>query len=180
MSRFEFIFVLISIVAGLALTQLLSGLTRAIRHSGRNVDIAHVLFSLGTIALLHGVWWNSFRWEELQTWSFFEYSLIFVYMSMFYVMAEILHPRNSTAAPQFDEIRFPFYVILILYTSYEPLIVYVRDGSLPLTYLSIVIFPLIALAAIGLILRNRRFDQIFAAWYLFVNIAFQFVARLVG
>ena len=43
MSRFEFIFVLISIVAGLALTQLLSGLTRSLRQSGRNVDIAHAL-----------------------------------------------------------------------------------------------------------------------------------------
>ena len=179
MSRFEFVFVLISIVAGLALTQLLSGLTRSLRQSERNVDITHVLFSLGTIALLHGVWWSSFRWEELETWTFLEYSLIFVYISMFYVMAEILHPRNSTVAPQFDEIRFPLYVVLIIYTSFEPEIVYVRDGNLSLIYLSMVI-SLVALAALGLFLRNRRFDQYFAAWYLFVNIAFQFVDRLVG
>ncbi len=179
MSRFEFVFVLISIVAGLALTQLLSGLTRAIRHSGRNVDIAHILFSLGTIALLNGVWWNSFRWEELQIWTFYEYVLIFVYISMFYVMAEILHPRNSTAEPQFVEIRYPFYVTLILYTFYEPLIVYVRDGLLPLSYLSTSIF-IIALAALGLFLRNLRFDQVFAAVNLFIILAFMFVARLVG
>jgi len=179
MSRFEYVFVLISIVAGLALTQLLSGLTQSLRHSARKVDITHVLFSLGTIALLHGVWWSSFRWEELQTWTFFEYSLIFVYVSMFYVMAEILHPRNSTVAPQFDEIRLPFYGVLILFNSYEMLIVYVRDGSLSLVYLSMVI-SIIALATLGLFLRNRRFDQVFAAWNLFINITFQFVARLIG
>ena len=179
MSRFEFIFVLISIVVGLALTQLLSGVTRSLRHSKQDVDISHVLFSLGTIALLHGVWWSSYRWGDLQTWSFLEYSLVFVYVSMFYVMAEILHPRNSTVAPQFDEIRFPFYVVLILFNSFEPLIVFFRDGNLTLVHLSLVI-SIIALAAIGLFLRNRRFDQIFAAWNLFMNIAFQFVARLVG
>jgi hypothetical protein len=180
MSRFEFIFVLISIVAGFALTQLLSGLTRTFRHTVRNVDIAHVLFTLGTIALLHGVWWSSFRWEEHETWTFLEYSLIFVLMSMFYVMAEILHPRNSTAVPQFDEIRFPFYVVLIFYTSFEPMLVYVRDGNFSWNYLPMII-SIIALAALGLFLRNRRFDQIFAAWNLFINnIAFQFVDRLVG
>ncbi len=179
MSRFEFIFVLISIVTGLALTQLLSGLTRSLRQSGRNVDIAHALFSLGIIALLLSIWWNSFRWEEHETWSFVQYSLIFVYMSMFYVMAEILHPRNSTVVPQFGEIRFPFYGVLIFYTSSEPVIVYVRDGNLSLIYLSMIIL-IIALAVIGLFLRNRRFDQFFAASYLFINIAFQFAARLFG
>jgi hypothetical protein len=179
MSRFEFIFVFISIVAGLALTQLLSGLTRSFRQSGRNVDIAHTLFSLGIIALLLSIWWNSFRWEEHQTWSFLEYSLIFVYMSMFYVMAEILHPRYSMVVPQFDEIRFPLYVVLIIYTSYEPVIVYVRDSNLSLIYLSMIIL-IIALAVIGLFLRNRRFDQFFAASYLFINLAFQFAARLFG
>jgi hypothetical protein len=94
-------------------------------------------------------------------------------------MAEILHPRNSTVAPQFDEIRLPFYSVLILFNSYEVLIVYVRDGSLSLVYLSMVI-SIIALATLGLFLRNRRFDQVFAAWNLFINITFQFVARLIG
>jgi hypothetical protein len=179
MSRFEFIFVLISIVAGIVLTQLLSGLTRSLRQAGRNVDIAHAVFTLATIALLHGVWWSSFRWEEHQTWTYLEYSLIFVYISMFYVMAEILHPRTSTVEPRFDEIRFPFYAVLIFYTSFEPVIVYVRDGNLSFIYLSMIIL-FSALAIIGLFLRDRRFDRFFAALYLLVNVAFQFAARLLG
>ncbi len=179
MSRFEYIFVLISIVAGLALTQLLSGLTRSLRQSERDVDITHVLFSLATIALLIGIWWNSFRWEDQETWTFLEYALIFVYMSMFYVMAEILHPRNSTAAQKFDQIRFSLYVVLIIYTCFEAVIVYVRDGTLSWTYLSVVI-PVCALAAIGLFFRNHKFDLFFGAWYLFVNVAFQFADRMIG
>ncbi len=180
MSRFEFIFVLISIVAGLALTRLLSGLTQSIRRSERGLDIAHVLFSLAIVTLLFSIWWNSFRWEGREVWTYLEYSLLCVYMSMFYVLAAILHPLNSPVVPRFDEIRTPFYVVLILYTFVEMLVVYVRDGYLsPWNYLPLV-FHLAALAGIGLFLRNRRFDQLFAAWYLFVNFAWQSFARMVG
>ncbi len=180
MSRFEFIFVLISIVAGLALTRLLSGLTQSFRRSERGLDIAHVLFSLGIVVLLFSIWWNSFRWEGREVWTYLEYSLLCVYMSMFFAMAAILHPLNSPIVPRFDEIRTPFYVVLILYTFVEMLIVYVRDGYLsPWNYLPLVIH-LIVLAGIGLFLRNRRFDKLFAAWYLFINIAFQIIARLMG
>jgi hypothetical protein len=180
MSRFEFIFVLISIVAGLALTRLLSGLTQSLRPSERRLDIAHVFFSLGTIVLLFGIWWNSFRWEGREVWTYLDYSLLCVYMSMFYAMAAILHPLNSPVIPRFDEIRTQFYVVLILYTMVEILVVYIRDGYfLTMDYWLLVIHILV-LAGIGMFLRNRRFDQIYAAWYLLVNFAWQTFARMFG
>jgi hypothetical protein len=179
-SRFEFIFVLISIVAGIALTQLLSGLPRSLRPAEGKVDIAHVLFSLATIVLLMGVWWNSFRWEQYEAWTFVEYSLIFVFISLFYVMAAILHPKHSSAVPKFNEVRSQFYVVLCLYTFVEILVVYVRDGYLsPWGYLPIPVH-ISVLAGIGILLRNRRFDQFFGAWSLLTNTAFEFSARLAG
>jgi len=178
MSQFEFIFVLISIVAGLALTRLLSGLTQSFHRRERKLDIAHILFSLGTILLLFSIWWNSFRWEEREVWTYLEYSLLCVYMSMFYAMAAILHPLNSQFVPRFDDIRAPFYVVFILYGFVEFLVVYVRDGSLALDYL--VIGQLYLLAGIGIFIRKTRFDQLFAAWTLFVTLAYQFFARLAG
>jgi len=53
MSQFEFIFVLISIIAGLALAQLLSGLARQPRNSIGQIDIAHAAFSTATISSSH-------------------------------------------------------------------------------------------------------------------------------
>lgn len=94
MSRFEFIFVLISIVAGLALTRLLSGLTQSLQRSESKLDWAHVIFSLGVIVLLFSSWWNAFRWEDHETWTYLQYSLICIYMSTFYAMAAVLHPLN--------------------------------------------------------------------------------------
>ena len=180
MSRFEFIFVLISIVAGLALTRLLSGLTQSLRKSDRGLDIAHVLFSLAIITLLFSIWWNSFRWEGREVWTYAEYALLCIYMSMFYVTAAILHPLNSPVIPRFDGIRTQFYFVLILYILVEILVVYIRDGYFLTVDYWVLVIHLIVLAGIGIIVRNRRFDQVFAAWFLFVNIAWQAFARMLG
>ncbi len=179
MSRFEFIFVLISIVAGLALTRLLSGLTQSLRRSGREFDIAHILFSLAIVVLLFSIWWNSFRWEDNEVWTYTEYSLLCVYMSMFYAMAAILHPLNSPAVPRFDGIRAQFYVAFILYQIVESLVVYIRDGNVAWDYLAVVI-QVGVLAAIGIYLRKSTFDKFLAAWILLTAIALQFLSRMTG
>jgi len=179
MSRFEFIFVLISIVAGLALTRLLSGLTQSIRRSEREIDIAHVLFSLGIVVLLFSIWWNAFRWEDNEIWTYLEYSLLCVYMSMFYAMAAILHPLNLQVVPKFDEIRTHFYVTFILYQILESMVVYVRDGFLAWDYLAVVI-PTVVLVGVGIYLRKNSFDKFLAAWNLFTVVALQLVSRMTG
>jgi hypothetical protein len=179
MSRFEFIFVLISIVAGLALTRLLSGLTQSFRRSERELDIAHVLFSLGIVVLLFSIWWNAFRWEGREVWTYLEYSLLCVYMSMFYAMAAILHPLNSPVVPRFDEIRAPFYVALILYQFVELVVIYVRDAYLTWDTFTL-LFHLNMLAGIGIYLRKRKYDQLLAAWLLLTALAWQFISRLAG
>jgi len=66
MSRFEFVFVLISIIAGLALAQLLSGMSRRPRNSNGQIDTAHVALSAATTLLLVVAWWTTFRWQALE------------------------------------------------------------------------------------------------------------------
>lgn len=180
MSRFEFIFVPISIVAGLALTQLLGGLTRSLRGSKRKIDIAHVAFSLAAIVLLFSVWWETFRWENHEIWTFAEFSLLGVYISMFYVFAVILYPSRSLAVPRFEEVRTRFYSASILYSSLELMVIYVRDGLFsPWYYLPIVVH-LMVLAAIGIFLRNNKFDQFFAGWLLLLTLSWPFFVTLRG
>lgn len=179
MSRFEFLFVLISIVAGLALTRLLSGLTRSFGRSEKNQELEHVVFSLAIIVLLFGVWWNSFRWEDREVWTYLEYSLLCVYMSMFYAMAAILHPLNSAGVARFDDIRAPFYVALILYQFVELLVIYVRDGYASTNYL-VLILHLNVLAGVGIFLRKRKFDQLLAVWLLLTAVAWQSLFRWLG
>ena len=179
MSQFEYIFVLISIVTGLALTRLLSGLTQSFTTPGRKAELEHVLFTLAIIVVILAVWWSSFRWEDREVWAVWDYSLLCVYMSMFFAMAAILHPYNSGGAPRFENIRTPLYTVFILYQFVEWLVIFVRDGEVSASYLFL-IFHLDFLAAIGIFLRSKRFDQLFAAWLLITSLGWQYLYRVYG
>ena len=151
MSKFEFIFVLISIIAGLAVTHLLSGLTRAGRGTEGKIDIAHVAFSIATVVLLITVWWTTFRWESYENFTFAEFSLLCGFIFTFYIMAVILYPGQSAVVPPFSEIRSKFYATFILYCAIEIVVVYVRDGSFSPWYYLPMVIHLIVLSGAGIL-----------------------------
>lgn len=90
MSKFEFIAVLLSIVFGLALTNLLSGLLRAL-FKGELTDtrIAWTLL-VGNLVLVN--WWVLFRWSDNATWQFYEYVYLVGWATLHYLMAVSLYP----------------------------------------------------------------------------------------
>jgi len=168
MSQFEFIFVLISIIAGLALAQLLSGLARPPRNSNGQLDIAHVVFSLSTTLLLIVVWWATFRWQAYENWTFAEFFLLCAYISLFYVLAVILNPMRSAELPEFKVVRTKFYAVFASYGALEILVIYVRDGEFSPWYLPM-ITHVSALSLLGIYLRRDLFDKSFAIWLVIVN-----------
>jgi hypothetical protein len=179
-SQFEFIFVLISIIAGLALAQLLSGMTRPPRTSVGQVDSAHVAFSAAITVLLITVWWSMFRWQTYETWTVAEFLLLCIYVSLFYVMAVILSPLRTAGLPSFEQVRNKFYAVFALYCVVEPVVIYVRDGELAPWYYVPMMIHLFVLSSLGLYLRNAIFDRLYSLWLCFVNIAWIFLARFTG
>ena len=180
MSQFEFIFVLISIIAGLALTQLLSGMTRPPRTSAGKLDVTHVAFSAGITVLLVTVWWSTFRWQTYETWTVVEFLLLCFYVSLFYVQAVILSPLRTAEIPAFEQVRTKFYGVFAFYCLVEPIVIYVRDGELaPWHYVPMMIH-LFVLSLLGIGLRNALFDRLYAFWFLIVNIAWILLARFTG
>jgi len=179
MSQFEFIFVLISIIAGLALAQLLSGMSRPPRNSNGQIDIAHVAFSAATTLLLIVVWWATFRWQALENWTFAEFFLLCGYVSLFYVLAVILNPLRSTEPPEFKLVRTKFYSVYIFYSVLEILVIHVRDGEFSSLYLPMVVHQIV-LSLLGIYLRRDRFDQAYALWLVLINTSWAFLARLTG
>ena len=180
MTQFEFIFVLISIIAGLALAQLLSGMTRPPKDSTGRIDIASVAFLAGVTVLLITVWWSTFRWQTYETWTVVEFLLLCFYVSLFYVKAVILSPLRAAELPGFEQIRGKFYTVLALYCVVEPVVIYLRDGELAPWYYMPMMVHFFALASLGIYLRNTVFDRLFALWFCAVNIAWIFVARFSG
>ncbi len=180
MSQFEFIFVLISIIAGLALAQLLSGMTRPPRRADGKVDITHVAFSAGITVLLVTVWWSTFRWQSYETWTVVEFLLLCGYVSLFYVKAVILSPLRTAQTPVFEQIRTKFYGVFAFYCLVEPVVIYLRDGELAPWYYVPMMIHLLILSGFGIFLRNAIFDRLYSFWFLIVNIAWIFLARFTG
>ena len=180
MSQFEFIFVLISIIAGLALAQLLSGMARPPKDSSGQTDVAHLAFSIAITVLLVTVWWATFRWQKYETWTVIEFFLLCGYVSLFYVMAVILSPLRSAEIPAFGQIRNKFYGVFAFYCVLEPVVIYIRDGELAPWYYVPMIIHLFVLSVLGIFLRKEMFDRLFSLWLCFVNIAWTILARFSG
>ena len=180
MSQFEFIFVLISIIAGLALAQLLSGMARPPKNSTGRVDITHVAFSAAILILLITVWWSTFRWQKYETWTVLEFLLLCGYVSLFYVMAVILNPLRTTDLPEFKQIRVKFYSVFVIYFLLEPVVIYTRDGELaPWYYVPMIIF-LFLMSSVGIALRKELFDRLYSFILTAINIAWILLARYTG
>ena len=180
MSQFEFIFVLISIIAGLALAQLLSGMARPPRNSAGRIDITHVAFAAAILVLLVTVWWSTFRWQGYENWTVTEFLLLCGYVSVFYVLAVILNPSRATDLPEFKAIRIKFYAVFAFYCVLEPVVIYIRDGELAPWFYVPMMIQLFFLSILGIILRKDMFDRLYSFWLVVVNVAWIFLARFTG
>jgi hypothetical protein len=90
MSKFEYIAVLLSIIFGLALTNLLSGMLQAfLRRELTDTRIAWSIF-VGNLLLLN--WWLLFRWSDHVEWRFHEFLYLVIWATVHYSMAASLYP----------------------------------------------------------------------------------------
>ncbi|MDB6163358.1 MAG: hypothetical protein JWL98_790 [Xanthomonadaceae bacterium] len=76
MSQFEYLSVLVSIIVGLALTQLLSGAARLIQLRGRVQPHATTLCWMVLLFLINTqIWWAAFDRRDSTDWNFFSFLL---------------------------------------------------------------------------------------------------------
>ena len=118
MSEFEYISVLLSIIIGLAVTQLLSGIARLVR-DGRSLAPALWIMAIVATLLLGSlqVWWTSFQWRHFEAWTFFSYAAFMLLPSMLYLLCYLvlpadLHLDGKTLVQEFIARRKPFYALL--------------------------------------------------------------------
>lgn len=138
MSEFEYISVLLSIIIGLAVTQLLSGIARLVR-DGRSLAPAWWIMAIVATLLLGSlqVWWISFEWRGFTGWTFFSYAAFMVLPSLLYLLSYLvlpadLHLDGNTLVREFIARRKPFYALLglIPFASYFQQWMLVREVPL--------------------------------------------------
>lgn len=121
MSEFEYITVLLSIILGLAVTQLLSGFARLLR-DGRALAPAWWVIAIIAALLLSDfqIWWVSYIWQDVvRHWLFYDYAAFMVLPMLMYLLAYLVLPNDlrldgHELAREFIERRKPFYVCLAL------------------------------------------------------------------
>ncbi|MCE5234085.1 MAG: hypothetical protein ABFC67_00630 [Mizugakiibacter sp.] len=120
MSDFEYISVLLSIILGLGITQLLSGIARLVRDGRALAPAWWLMVMVATLLLVHfQVWWASFVWRYVQAWTFLGYAAFMVLPMLLYLLAYLILPADlmldgKELVREFIERRRPFYAIVAL------------------------------------------------------------------
>jgi len=107
MSPFEFITVLISIILGLGITTILTGVAERIKHFAHTRLYAPYVIWIFIVFVLHiHEWWNSFTLRSIEVWSLPMFLFILLYPIVLYVLAHLLFPSNNDQ--DFDAKEFYF------------------------------------------------------------------------
>ncbi len=95
MTFFEYIAVLVSIIIGLGITNILSGVARLAQHPGRDrVFWIHLLWALYCFVLLIFFWWWEFALAEVEQWTFALYLFVVFYAVICYLLCALLFPSD--------------------------------------------------------------------------------------
>ncbi|NTE81839.1 hypothetical protein G6M12_09780 [Agrobacterium tumefaciens] len=87
--------ILVSLILGLAITRVLSGLSRRLQEP-QKTDRMHAQI-VWSIALLLGAvhfWWWEFALRLIHNWNFWIYIFVLVYTSLFFLMSTLLYPDH--------------------------------------------------------------------------------------
>jgi len=98
MNLFEFLMILLSLIVGLGLTEILSGIAKFLKRSGlRGFCWTHSAVTLAVFFGLLQTFWESWGLRSVDTWSFPAMLLMLGSPILLYLMAHILFPDYETS-----------------------------------------------------------------------------------
>jgi hypothetical protein len=137
MTPFEYLSVLISIIVGLAITQLLSGTARLIQIRARVRPHATTLLWMATLFLLDTqIWWAAFERRDISEWNFFLFLFYLLQPTLAFLLSYLVLPELGDE----DEIDLPanfagnrpwFFALLALLPLVSLMDEYIDVGTIP-------------------------------------------------
>jgi len=95
-SPFEHLAVFLSLIFGLATTQLLAGIARSLhRRNIEKLDDVQLVWSLVVLLILVLNWWVFFSWSAHPRWSFGPYTVLVLWAIAHYLLAVTLYEPDS-------------------------------------------------------------------------------------
>lgn len=119
MTPFEFIALAISVIMGLAITRIISGIGISIRQIKlKKYSWLHGLWLANLFILLPGFWWGLYAWSSLVNWNFSHFVLLIVYTTNLYLITDFLVPNSNEQDIDFKDLftknRKMFFILLFL------------------------------------------------------------------
>lgn len=184
MSDFEVLSVLISIVIGLGLTNLLSGLGNAFHCRKYNkMDSVHIAWTITTFFLLVLNWWVALLWRDFADWTFTIFFIMVAWTISMYLMTVALYPADVSSNTDYREVfesnRTWLLMTFIVMASLDYVVSLIRDSFAFDPLYTAYIASYIVVTAIGIVYKNRRYDSIASIYITLSLIAWSFGIRQV-
>ncbi len=161
MTAFEYLSVLLSIILGLAITQILQGY-RALLLTRRTVKRHWPTLIWSALLLLFAAqaWWASFGLEAQTEWRFDTFLVILLQMGLIYMMAalvlpDVSHGTEVDLALHHEAQRRPFFTCLLLVVTTSLAKDFMLEGKLPAALNVGFHLLLAAVALLGLVVRKQ-------------------------
>ena len=168
MDAFSYLSVLISIILGLGITQLLTGLGRLLQARTGTRLYAPAVAWIGILLVIHvQTWWTMFGLRDVREWTFGAFLVVLLQPSVLYLMAALAVPEVTAGAPvdlranYFAHAR-PFHALTMLLLVVSVVKDLVLDGGLPAPLNLATHVVLFALSAAGAVTRRERYHQLLA------------------
>lgn len=182
MSPFEYLAVLVSLILGLGITHILTGVGITIHRRGEvRTDLVHNLWTVSTFLILVLNWWVFFQSRTITGWSFDQFLLVIGWAVAFYLMAVVLYPPVMGEGEDYGqvfEVNRPWFLGLFILSSVIDVAQTALRGGLfdPPFYLPFVLHLMI-LAGIGMVVRRRRYHVFLAVYVLCIGVFWALSAR---
>jgi hypothetical protein len=166
---FTYLSVLLSIVLGLALTQVLQGYRAVLLARGRVRHSATVLIWSGLLLVIVAqAWWASFGLRDRTQWDFLSFAIILMQMGFIYMGAALVFPDIPDGASvdlgvHWERHRGAFFAFLLAMLAASILKSVALDDRLPSTPDLLFHSVLAAVAVTGILVRSARL-QLALAW----------------
>ena len=138
MDDFNYLAVPISIILGLGITQLLSGLGRWVENRTSVPAYAPTIVWIVTLLVMHvQTWWSMYGLRHHQDWTFFQFVVVLLQPTTLFLLTTAVVPSSASAARDLKSNYFAqrrwFFSLLIVLLAVSILRDVVLTGSLPAT-----------------------------------------------
>ena len=170
-SAFEYLSVLVSIIVGLALAHLLSSAARLLQLRRRLHLHATTLCWMAFLFLANiQIWWAGFERRDSTEWNFFTFLLYLLMPITGFLLSYLIVPDLDDAdgidlRRNFDDNRPWFFALLVALPAIS-LAEETLNSRFPTDLDALFRITLMAMAAIGVLVRNARFHLAYAALLL--------------